>query len=164
MIALLQNNQNEIKTALNLQSILYFLRSSDVQTPWSCMTSERSQNVALDRNKLNTGQTCYISESLQTNTVASFPMTCSTTFLLRLTQFLFDTSRLLASPALLPIHKEPPSFTQIFIIIINNHRSSGFRSNHWSFIATVLFRMVRNCRTTLIRQLQRLTVKIKSWQ
>ena len=26
---------------------------------------------------------------------------------------------------------------------INNHRSSGFRSNHWSFIATVLFRMVR---------------------
>ena len=47
---------------------------------------------------------------------------------------------------------------------INNHRSSGFRSNHWSFIATVLFRMVRNCRTTLIRQLQRLTVKIKNWQ
>ena len=43
-------------------------------------------------------------------------------------------------------------------IHINNHRSSGFRSNHWSFIATVLFRMVRNCRTTLIRQLQRLTV------
>ena len=32
------------------------------------------------------------------------------------------------------IHKEPPSFTQIFIIIINNHGSSGFRSNHWSFI------------------------------
>ena len=29
---------------------------------------------------------------------------------------------------------------------INNHRSSGFRSNYWSFIATVLFRMVRNCR------------------
>ena len=58
------------------------------------MTSERSQNVALDRNKLNTGQTCYISERLQTNIVASFPMTCSTTFLLRLTQFLFDTSRL----------------------------------------------------------------------
>ena len=28
----------------------------------------------------------------------------------------------------------------------------------------VLFRMVRNCRTTLIRQLQRLTVKIKNWQ
>ena len=26
---------------------------------------------------------------------------------------------------------------------INNHRSSGFRNNHWSFIATVLFRMVR---------------------
>ena len=24
-------------------------------------------------------------------------------------------------------------------IYINNHRSSGFRSNHWSFIATVLF-------------------------
>ena len=40
-------------------------------------------------------------------------------------------------------------------VCINNHRSSGFRSNHWSFIATVLFRMVRNCRTTLIRQLQR---------
>ena len=28
-------------------------------------------------------------------------------------------------------------------VCINNHRSSGFRSNHWSFIATVLFRMVR---------------------
>ena len=28
----------------------------------------------------------------------------------------------------------------------------------------VLFGMVRNCRTTLIRQLQRLTVKIKIWQ
>ena len=38
---------------------------------------------------------------------------------------------------------------------INNQRSSGFRSNHWSFIATVLFCMVRNCRTTLIRQLQK---------
>ena len=35
---------------------------------------------------------------------------------------------------------------------------------HRLFIATVLFRMVRNYRTTLIRQLQRLTVKIKSWQ
>ena len=80
------------------------------------MTSEWSQNVALDRNKLNTGQTCYNSESLQTNTVASFPMTCSTSFLLRLTQFLFDTSRLLASPALLLTHKEPPSFYTVSII------------------------------------------------
>ena len=42
-------------------------------------------------------------------------------------------------------------------VCCNNHWSSGFRSNHWSFIATVLFRMVRNCWTTLIRQLQRLT-------
>ena len=39
-------------------------------------------------------------------------------------------------------------------LTINNHRSSGFRSNHRSFIATVLFGMVRNCRTRLIRQLQ----------
>ena len=41
-----------------------------------------------------------------------------------------------------------------YFYIINNNRSSGFRSNHRSFIATVLFRMVRNCRTILIRQLQ----------
>ena len=55
--------------------------------------------------------------------------------------------------------------SRVYIYIyINNHRRSGFVSNHRSFIATVLFRMVRNCRTTLIRQLQRLTVKIKSWQ
>ena len=40
-------------------------------------------------------------------------------------------------------------------IYIYNHRCSGFRSNHRSFIPTVLFRMVRNCRTTLITQLQR---------
>ena len=40
-------------------------------------------------------------------------------------------------------------------VCINNHRSSDFRSNHRSFIASVLFCMVRNCRTTLIRQLQR---------
>ena len=33
-------------------------------------------------------------------------------------------------------------------ICIKNHRSSGVRSNHRSFIATVLFRMVRNCRIT----------------
>ena len=39
---------------------------------------------------------------------------------------------------------------------INNHRSSGFRSNHRSFIVTVLFRIVRNCRTILIRQLHSL--------
>ena len=116
MIALLQNKQNEIKSALNLRSILYFLWSSNDQTPWSCVTSEWSQNVALDRNKLNTGQTCYNSETLQTNTVASFPMTCSTSFLLRLTQFLFDTSHLFASPALLPTHKEPPSLYTVSII------------------------------------------------
>ena len=35
---------------------------------------------------------------------------------------------------------------------INNHGSSGLRSNHRLFIATVLFRMVRNCRTTLVLQ------------
>ena len=44
-------------------------------------------------------------------------------------------------------------------IHINNHRSSGLRSNHRSFIATVPFRMVRNCRTTLIRQLQCSSIK-----
>ena len=37
-------------------------------------------------------------------------------------------------------------YIYIYIYIyIYNHRSSGFRSNHWSFIATVLFHMVRNC-------------------
>ena len=46
------------------------------------------------------------------------------------------------------------------LLDINNHRSSGFRSNQWSFIATVLLHMVRNCRTTFIRQLQLLDIYI----
>ena len=46
------------------------------------------------------------------------------------------------------------------LLDIDNQKSSGSRSNHWSFLATVLLRMVQNCRTTLIRQLQLLYIYI----
>ena len=46
-------------------------------------------------------------------------------------------------PHIFPSGPPIQSVSTYDVTSINNHRSSGFRSNHWSFIATVLFRMVR---------------------